>query len=68
MSPASPRYPDLRIRLRTENPYALVSAIRLALRRAGTGRDEIERFTEEAVSIDDPCRLRQLCGRWASIE
>lgn len=56
---------DARISLRTDNPLALVSAARLALRRAGTDRGEIERFTRDALSSTDP---RQACGRWVRID
>jgi len=60
-----PRYPDLRVCLHTENPLALVSATRLALRRAGTDRTEIERFTRDALGSPDP---RTLCGLWVRLE
>jgi len=60
----SPRYPDLQVSLRTENPLALVSATRLALRRAGKDRGEIERFTENALSSTDP---RGTCSRYVRL-
>lgn len=63
-----PRYPQLRVALRSRNPYAYVSAVRNALRRAGTDRVEIERFSEEALQADDPQRLRQLCRAWVQID
>ncbi|MGD2116687.1 MAG: hypothetical protein PVG07_16660 [Acidobacteriota bacterium] len=63
--PGGPRYPQLRVSLRTENPLALVSAIRLALRRAGTDRTEIERFTRDALASPDP---RGLCRQWVRLE
>ena len=63
--PSGPRYPQLRVSLRTENPLALVSATRLALRRAGTDRTEIDRFTRDALSSPDP---RGLCGQWVRLE
>ncbi len=61
----SPRYPELRVSLRTDNPLALVSATRLALRRAGTDRQEIERFTRDALKSPDP---RDLCARWVRVD
>lgn len=61
----SPRYPELRVSLRTDNPLALVSATRLALRRAGTDRQEIERFTRDALKSTDP---RSLCSRWVRVD
>lgn len=60
-----PRYPDLHVSLHTENPLALVSATRLALRRAGTDRTEIERFTRDALDSPDP---RSQCDRWVRLE
>lgn len=60
-----PRYPQLRVSLRTRNPLALVSATRLALRRAGTDRTEIERFTRDALTSADP---RGLCREWVRLE
>jgi len=61
----SPRYPELRVSLRTDNPLALVSATRLALRRAGTDHEEIERFTRDALGSADPGRL---CSRWVRVD
>ena len=60
-----PRYPQLRVSLHTANPLALVSATRQALRRAGTDRTEIERFTRDALASADP---ETLCGRWVALE
>lgn len=59
-----PLYPDLQISLRTDHPLALVSATRLALRRAGKDAREIERFTRDALASEDP---RGLCSRWVRI-
>ena len=63
-----PRYPQLRVALRSRNPFAYVSAVRTALRRAGTDPGEIERFSEEALAADDPQRLRQLCSAWVQLD
>ena len=62
-----PRYP-VSVRLHTENPLAVVSATRYALRRAGTDRREIERFTEEAIAAEDHQRLLSLCREWVWVE
>ncbi|HSL82443.1 MAG TPA: hypothetical protein VLF66_06670 [Thermoanaerobaculia bacterium] len=59
-----PLYPDLQISLRTDHPLALVSATRLALRRAGKDAGEIERFTRVALASKDP---KDLCSRWVRI-
>ena len=50
-----PRFPEVHVTLRTENRWAVASAIRQALRRAGTDRAEIDRFLSEALAVgDDP--------------
>lgn len=64
----SPRYPDIRIAIASENPLAWVSAVRLALRRAGADRSEIERFSSEAWSAGDPGELASLCRRWVRLD
>ncbi|MEM7585913.1 MAG: hypothetical protein AAF560_21165 [Acidobacteriota bacterium] len=64
----APRYPDIRVRLRSNNPFALVSAVRLALRRSDVDPYEIERFTEQALEHEEPRKMRQICSDWASVE
>lgn len=61
----SPRFPDLQVSLRTDNPLALVSATRLVLRRAGLDAGEIASFTRSALSSPDP---RAACSRYVRIE
>ena len=63
-----PMYPQIRISLRSRNRFALVSAIRQGLRRAGTSHDEIDRFSQEALSTQDPQRFEELCDRWVRLE
>ena len=63
-----PMYPEIRITLRSRNRFALVSAIRQGLRRAGTSHDEIDRFSQEALSTQDPRRFEELCDRWVRLE
>lgn len=63
-----PLYPQVKVSLRTRNRFALVSAIRHGLRRAGTPRAEIERFSQEALSIPDPYRLEELCSQWVQLD
>jgi hypothetical protein len=63
-----PLYPEIRVALRSRNRYALVSAIRLGLRKAGTPPAEIERFSREALSIQDPLHFAELCRRWVLME
>lgn len=69
MMPAiSPFYPDVRVSVRSRNRFALVSAIRYGLRRAGTPPAEIERFSQEALAVQDPRRLEELCQKWVLLE
>ena len=63
-----PRYPDARVHLHSRNPFALVSAVRQALRHSHVDAGEIDRFTEEALRDDEPRRVREVCAAWAAIE
>ncbi len=63
-----PRYPDIQVRLHTENPFALVSAVRFALRRSHVDAGEIRRFTEEAFRAEEPSRMRDVCSSWTQVE
>jgi hypothetical protein len=63
-----PRFPEVHVTLRSENRWAVASAIRQALRRAGKDRDEIDRFVAEAMAVsDDPIRFHQVCRRWVEL-
>lgn len=72
-----PRYPHIRVRLRSRHPLVAVSAIRHALRRSGVDRDEIRRFTDEALagatasvapSVEPPtARISSVCSAWARV-
>jgi hypothetical protein len=68
MPSLSPFYPDVRVSVRSRNRFALVSAIRYGLRRAGKPHDEIERFSQEALSVQDPRRLEEICQQWVLLE
>ncbi len=64
-----PRYPEIHLRLDSQNPLAWVSAVRQAMRRSGIPRDEIQRFSSAALSIgDDAERAREVCNAWARVE
>ena len=63
-----PLYPEIRISLRSRNRYALVSAIRHGLRRAGKPAAEIDRFSQEALATQDPGGLEEICNRWVRLE
>ena len=64
----APRYPEIRVRLHSRNPFALVSAVRQALRQSHVDGREIDRFTEEALRDEEPNRMRRVCAAWAAIE
>ncbi len=66
-TPRHPRYPDLHVRLHSRNPFALVSAVRLEMRRAHLDPGEVSRFTEEALATEEPRRIRRVCGSWADV-
>jgi hypothetical protein len=64
---SSPRYPEIRVVVHSRSPLALISAIRLALRKAGVERGEISRFSQEALDKNNPRRQREVCGRWVRV-
>lgn len=60
-----PRYPELRVLSRSSNPLALVAAVREELRRAGAGRDDIARFTGQALAPHgDPGHVLEVAEEW----
>lgn len=63
-----PRYPDIQICLHSRNPLAMVSAVRSALRSADVDACEIRRFSEQALSEDEPARVHDICSQWTDIE
>jgi hypothetical protein len=64
----APLYPQIHVELRSRNRFALVSAIRCGLRQAGTSHAEIERFSQEALSTQDPRRFEELCRHWVRLD
>lgn len=64
----TPLYPDVRVSLRSRNRYALVSAIRYSLRRAGKPAAEIERFSREALSTPDLSSFEAVCKQWVLLD
>lgn len=64
----APKYPDLHIRLHSSNPFALVSAVRLAMRRSRMDSEVIDRFTAEAMQTEEPSHIRQVCSDWARVD
>lgn len=61
------RVPEIEVSLKTQNRYALVSAIRQELRRAGRDGREIEHFSREALTADDHQAFREICARWVRV-
>ena len=65
-----PRFPEVHVTLRSDNRWAVASAVRQALRRAGKDRAEIDRFESEAMAAlgaSDPELIRQVCRRWVEL-
>lgn len=64
-----PKYPKINVRLVGEdgNAYAILGRVRAAMRRAGLSIDEIEAFTEEAMSGDYGNLLRTVM-EWVSTD
>ncbi len=61
------RYPDISVQTESENPLALVAAVRHELRQAGIDRGEIERFSEEALSQPRDQEIRDVCQAWVNL-
>ena len=68
MTPPDPRFPEVQVTLRTRNRWAVASAVRQALRRAGKDRREIDLFLAEAMASDDPQALQEICSRWVNLK
>ncbi|MEO8275448.1 MAG: hypothetical protein ABI639_04470 [Thermoanaerobaculia bacterium] len=68
MTPPDPRFPEVQVSLRTRNRWAVASAIRQALRRAGKDRQEIDLFLAEALASEDAHELEATCGRWVRLK
>ena len=63
-----PKYPQLHVRLHSRNPFAMISAVRSAMRRSCFDGSEIDRFTEEALRTEEPQQIDQICKSWARVE
>lgn len=59
-----PRYPEIRVSSASRNPLAMVAAVRLELRRAGVRPAEIEEFSREALTREDPLGILRVCRAW----
>lgn len=65
--PEMPRYPEIQITVHSRNPFALIGAVRQALRQAGVERQEIQEFSRQAFDTDEKEEIERLCGRWANL-
>ena len=61
------RHPEIQVTLESDNPFALVAAVREELRRARVDREEIRRLSDEALSQPDPLGIRQVCRKWVEL-
>jgi hypothetical protein len=63
-----PKYPNAKAKLTGEdgNSYAILGAVRRAMKKAGVSVEEIEEFTEEATSGDRD-HLLQTCIKWVTV-
>lgn len=68
MNLTAPRYPEIHVCLHSSNPFAVISAVRLALRRSRVDSGVIDRFTEEALRCEEPRQMRKVCTDWAEVE
>ena len=59
-----PRYPELRVSIRSPNPMALVAAVREELRLAAAEHDDIARFTDQALRRPEAPHVRAVAERW----
>jgi len=59
-----PRYPDLHVSIRSQNPLALVAAVREELRLAGAGHTDIARFSDQALAHPDRRHVLAVAAEW----
>jgi len=63
-----PRYPKIWVEIESENPLALVAAVREALRLAHVRRSEISEFSDEAFSTESAKEIAKVCKEWVHLE
>ncbi len=61
------RYPKIRVRTESENPFALVAAVREELRLARVAPKEIDLFSEQALSQAREEAIREVCKAWVDL-
>lgn len=62
------KYPDIVVQLSGEdgNAFVIIGKVRRALKRADVPKDEIDSFSEEAISGDYDHVLRT-CMKWVTV-
>lgn len=65
---SQPRYPKIFVEIESQNPLALVAAVREAMRLAHVKRSEISRFSDEAFAKDSRKGVQQICAKWVRLE
>ncbi len=63
-----PRYPKISVEIQSDNPLALVAAVREALRLAHVQRAEISRFSDQAFACRSSREMRRICEEWVRLE
>lgn len=61
------RYPKIRVRTESENPFALVAAVREELRLARVEASQIDLFSEQALSESHSDAIRKVCEAWVDL-
>ena len=66
--PDQPKYPDIRVQLTgtDSNAFALMFRVRTALKRAGVPPEEVEAFSNEALS-GDYAHVIATCRDWVEV-
>ena len=65
---SDPKYPDVTVPLTGEdgNAFFIIDRVRKALRTAGVENDELDQFSNEAMSGDYD-NVLQTCMRWVTV-
>jgi hypothetical protein len=62
------KYPNIEVELSESNgnAYAIIGTVRKTLRRAGVTGDQIQKFTDDAMSGDYD-HVLQTCMKWVNV-
>lgn len=61
------RYPEISVRTESQNPLAWVAAVREELRLARVEPEEIDRFSEEALTQRQEEAIKAVCRAWVNL-